>query len=156
VVDAFFKKVYCMTRGTLQVSARKVDVRLPERGNSNSHGARPAHPIITMITCIRTIRVSIKNFLSQVSARDDRNWTSLLLASQVLCARTDAFLICGEGKPHRLGETDTQNRTDWGTKRHINPHRLGNRNWTALLLASQVLFEVVFFGVRGLGYGVWG
>ena len=28
---------------------RKVDVRLPGRGNSNSHGARPVHSIITMI-----------------------------------------------------------------------------------------------------------
>jgi len=28
---------------------RKVDVRLPEKGNSNSHGARPVHLIITMI-----------------------------------------------------------------------------------------------------------
>jgi len=29
--------------------ARKVDVRLPGKGNSNSHGARPVHLIITMI-----------------------------------------------------------------------------------------------------------
>ena len=28
---------------------RKVDVRLPGKGNSNSHGARPVHLIITMI-----------------------------------------------------------------------------------------------------------
>jgi len=28
--------------------ARKVDVRLPGKGNSNSHGARPVHLIITM------------------------------------------------------------------------------------------------------------
>ena len=27
---------------------RKVDVRLPGKGNSNSHAARPVHPIITM------------------------------------------------------------------------------------------------------------
>jgi len=33
---------------------KKVDVRLPEKGNSNSHGARPVHLIITMITWIRT------------------------------------------------------------------------------------------------------
>ena len=43
---------------------RKVDVRLPGNGNSNSHGARPAHPIITMIKWIRTGRLSIKNYLS--------------------------------------------------------------------------------------------
>ena len=35
---------------------RKVDVRLPGKGNSNSHGARPVHLIITMIKWIRTSR----------------------------------------------------------------------------------------------------
>ena len=40
---------------------RKVDVRLPGKGNSNSHGARPVHLIITMIKWIRTSRLSIKN-----------------------------------------------------------------------------------------------
>jgi len=35
---------------------RKVDVRLPGRGNSNSHGARPVDLIITMIKWIRTSR----------------------------------------------------------------------------------------------------
>ena len=42
---------------------RKVDVRLPGKGNSNSHGARPVHLIITMIKWIRTSRLSIKNSL---------------------------------------------------------------------------------------------
>jgi len=41
--------------------SRKVDVRLPGKGNSNSHGARPVHLIITMIKWIRTSRLSIKN-----------------------------------------------------------------------------------------------
>ena len=43
---------------------RKVDVRLPGKGSSNSHGARPVHLIITMIKRIRTSRLSIKNSLS--------------------------------------------------------------------------------------------
>jgi len=43
---------------------RKVDVRLPEKGNSNSHGARPVCLIITMIQWIRTSRLSIKNSLA--------------------------------------------------------------------------------------------
>jgi len=43
---------------------RKVDVRLPGKGNSDLHGARPVHPIITMIKRIRTSRLSIKNSLS--------------------------------------------------------------------------------------------
>ena len=42
----------------------KVDVRLPGKGNSNPHGARPVHLIIKMIKWIRTSRLSIKNSLS--------------------------------------------------------------------------------------------
>ena len=42
---------------------RKVDVRLPGKGNSNSHGARPVHLIITMIKWIRTSGLSMKNSL---------------------------------------------------------------------------------------------
>ena len=44
---------------------RKVDVRLPGKENSNSHGARAVHLIITMIKWIRTSRVSRKNSLFQ-------------------------------------------------------------------------------------------
>jgi len=51
--------------------ARKVDVRLPEKGNSNSHGARPVHLIITMIKWIRTSRLSIKNSLSLSAERTE-------------------------------------------------------------------------------------
>ena len=47
----------------LLLSGRKVDVRLPGKGNSNCHGARPVHLIITMIKWIRTSRLSIKNSL---------------------------------------------------------------------------------------------
>ena len=38
--------------------------RLPGKGNSNSHGARPVHLIITVIKWIQTSRLSIKNSLS--------------------------------------------------------------------------------------------
>jgi len=37
---------------------RKVDVRLPGKGNSDSHGARPVHLIIMMIKWIRTWRAA--------------------------------------------------------------------------------------------------
>ena len=43
--------------------SRMVDVRLPGKGNLNSHGARPVHLIITMIKWIRTSRLSIKKSL---------------------------------------------------------------------------------------------
>jgi len=42
---------------------RTVDVRLPGKGNLNSHGARPVHLIISMIKWIRTGRLSVKNTL---------------------------------------------------------------------------------------------
>ena len=44
---------------------KKVDERLPGKGNSNSHGARLVHLIITMIKWIRTSRLSRKNSLSR-------------------------------------------------------------------------------------------
>ena len=42
---------------------RNVDIRQPGKGNSNSHGARPVHQIISTIQWIRTSRLSIKNSL---------------------------------------------------------------------------------------------
>ena len=51
----------------LVISIRKVDVRLHGKENSNSHGARPVHLIISMIKWIRTNRLSIKNSLSVLS-----------------------------------------------------------------------------------------
>jgi len=44
--------------------SRKADVRLPEKGNSNSNGARPVHVIITKIKWIWTSRLSTKTSLS--------------------------------------------------------------------------------------------
>jgi len=54
---------------------RKVNIRLPGKGNSDSHGARSVHRIITMITWIRTSRLSIKNSLF-------RRYTPLYCASE--------------------------------------------------------------------------
>ena len=45
-------------------SFRKVDVRLPGKRNSNTHGARPVHLIITTIKWIRTRRLSTINSVS--------------------------------------------------------------------------------------------
>jgi hypothetical protein len=50
--------------------SRKVDIRLPGNGNSTSHGARPVFEIISMIKWIRTSRLSIKKYLSQVMVMD--------------------------------------------------------------------------------------
>ena len=42
------------TLGVVPAAVRKKDVRLPVKGNSNSHGARPVHLITMMIELIRT------------------------------------------------------------------------------------------------------
>ena len=61
-----------LERSQQQVAAlsRKVDVRLPGKGNSNSHGARPVLLIITTIKWMRTSRLSIKNSFSLPSPHD--------------------------------------------------------------------------------------
>ena len=50
-------------RHALKQGIRKVDVRLPGKGNLNAHGARLVHKIITMIQWIWSSRLSIKNSL---------------------------------------------------------------------------------------------
>ena len=47
----------------VQGLARKVDARLPGKGNSNSQGARPVHQMISMTKWMRTSRLSTKNSL---------------------------------------------------------------------------------------------
>ena len=42
-----------------------VGFRLSGKGNSDSHGARPVHQIISTIKWIRTSRLSIKNSLQR-------------------------------------------------------------------------------------------
>jgi len=62
---------------------RKVDVRLPGKGNSNSHGARPVHLIIMMIQWVRTSRLSIKNSLRSragMSETEDRGGSALVVS----------------------------------------------------------------------------
>ena len=48
-------------RGRVYGEPRKVDIRLPGKGDSNSHGARPVHQ---KHRWIRTRRLSIKNSLA--------------------------------------------------------------------------------------------
>jgi len=55
----------------MRASARTVDKRLPGKGISNSHNARPVHLIITMIRWIRTSRLPIKNSLPVRQSRPD-------------------------------------------------------------------------------------
>ena len=46
------------------VLKRQVDVKLPGKGNPNSHGTKPVHLIIKMMKWIRTSRLSINNSFS--------------------------------------------------------------------------------------------
>ena len=50
-------------RGDLLVS-RKLDIKLPGKVDSNSHGTRPVHLIIRMMKQTQTSRLSMKNSLS--------------------------------------------------------------------------------------------
>jgi hypothetical protein len=62
------------------LKVRKVDARLPGKGNSNSHGARPVHLNITMIKWTWTSRLSIKNSFSFI----DR-WLGSISISETAC-----------------------------------------------------------------------
>ena len=56
--------------GTCKSCIREVDVRLPEKGNSKSHGTRPVTLIITMLKWILTRRLSRKKSLSLGSRKE--------------------------------------------------------------------------------------
>ena len=89
---------YFLKRRT-HVDPRKVDVRLPGKGNSNSHGARPVHLIITMIKWIRTSRLSVNNSFSlDLAARTVHGWSRKPgIAARVprLSTRPGCFLYRG-------------------------------------------------------------
>jgi len=65
-MDVALKNIpeYSTSRWWVGTWPRKVDVRLPGKGDSNSHGARPVHLIITVLKWIQTSRLSIKISLS--------------------------------------------------------------------------------------------
>jgi hypothetical protein len=92
----------------ISVLAWKADVRLPGNGNSNYHGARPVHLIITMIKCIRNSRLYVSNSLSLVFE-----------------ARSAYDVACGATKPHRRADqfSSGQNR---GTSHIRNRPTLGH------------------------------
>ena len=52
------------TRSSLLAARKRGNVRLPGQGDSNMHGARPVHRIISIMKWIRTSRLSINNSLS--------------------------------------------------------------------------------------------
>ena len=51
---------------------RKVNMRLPGKGNSHTHGARPVHQIISTMKWIRTGKLSIQNSLSDMHVQRRR------------------------------------------------------------------------------------
>ena len=101
---------------------RKVDVRLPGKGNSNSHGARPVHLIITMIKWIRTSRLSIPCCRP---ARARGRWacpaSSGTRASGTWASRTSASRTC---HTHVCVKTDmqTDRQTNRETDRQTDTH----------------------------------
>jgi len=75
---------------------RKVDVRLPGKRNSNSHGARPVHLIITIIKWIRTSRFS-KNLSLRLLSTCDREGESWFVPSN----RWTRF-VCPQKPPDKV------------------------------------------------------
>ena len=74
---------------------RKVDVRLPEKGNSNFHGARPVHLIIMMIKWIQTSRLSI-NLNASI-----RTCFTFSRTRQLRTAPTSSASFAGATRGHR-------------------------------------------------------
>ena len=76
-----------MVRGVrgLRVGTRKVDVRLPGKGNSNFRGARPVHKIILMIKWIWTSRLSIKNSLELAWSEIEQVFEQVASLSHAKC-----------------------------------------------------------------------
>ena len=64
----------------------KVDIRLPGIGNSNSHGAGPAHQIISMMKWIRANRLTTNNSLSHEPHQDHNVMDGGTLAGAVVPA----------------------------------------------------------------------
>ena len=93
--------------------SRKVDARLPGKGNSNSHGARPVRLIITVIKWIRTSRLSIKNSLSLATSASSAS--SMASASDTPCTPKSETV--------RLLRTGAPSEREW-----IGSHRLSDHS----------------------------
>jgi len=128
--------------------SRKVDVRLPGKGNSNSHGARPVHLVITIIEWIRTSRLSIKDSLCLWRFRG-----GLVLKAHRLLYHSTLGLreIKRERELTAMGLRSRRSpRQDTPGVRYgveglgLRVQDLGCRVWG------------LGFGVWGLGLGVWG
>ena len=107
-------------------SPRKVDLRLPGKGDSNSHGARPVHQ---KHRWIRTSRLPIKNSLSLTPA-------------------------AGREAVGSLSAIDTRSARALPKPRTRNLARGGGLGRRALHLGC--LISRVGCGVWGLGFGGWG
>ena len=66
----------------------KVDMSLTGKENSNSHGARPVHQVISVIKWIQTRRISIENSLSLKGVGCRNSWNPVTGGSA--CGRDDA------------------------------------------------------------------
>jgi hypothetical protein len=101
---------------------RKVDVWLPGKGNSNSHGARPVHLIIAMIKRIRISGSSIQKFLSEKNESGPKKNDSLSTSKKK--AKFLHSAPC-HTTPHPLAptsETSARYRGTWLIKKR-HPYR---------------------------------
>jgi len=96
----------------------KVDVRLPEKRNSNSHGAKPVNQIISTIKWMQTRRLSMKNSIPLGVPRRGRRGRA--------CARTAALRAawgCANvTHSHTRTLSHTHSYPPTPTPTHTHPH----------------------------------
>ena len=81
---------------------REVDIRLPGKGNSNFHGARPVHQIILIITWIRTRRLSIKKSLSlRATSWEESSGVTEYSSVNMVGSRCESVIFEAEREPDR-------------------------------------------------------
>jgi len=118
--------------------SRKVDVRLPGKGNSNSLGARPVHLIITIIKWIRTSRLSIENSLSSLLAAV-AGWSTKRHAGARASRASSTTLQTAVQRQQLykpLSSEHGTNKPDSGLSlSHLQHERLGNLSCCSLLAA---------------------
>ena len=96
-----FQSTQCPASRVHFAGSGKVNTRPPGKGNSNCHGARPVHLIITMIQWIRTSSLSIKKSLWQVVVRltVHRYWSYHSTLIHITKSRSPIALIAPQPVP---------------------------------------------------------
>jgi len=102
---------------------RKVDVRLPGKGNSNPHGARPVHLIITTIMWIWTSRSHLR--------------AGRLISDLSLQALVGVLFVVGEREEKERGERERERETTGYEPFALDKHQNSGRGEGLTSTSSQ-------------------